>query len=70
MTLETALWIERYLDSLPEPRRIEFHDVFGARHRMKAHSIGRITESTPRTRRLKRQFQTSRRAEDGYDYDL
>jgi hypothetical protein len=62
--LSTALSIERQLDHPGEPGWIEFRDVFGARHRTKAHHINRITESTPETRAALREFRRARRNEE------
>lgn len=69
VTLETALYIERQLDRLPEPHWLEFRDVFGARHRIKAHSVGRFTESTPAVRAAKRAFERARRLEEEAEPD-
>ena len=67
--LSTALAIERYLDTPGEPGWIEFRDVFGARHRLMAHSVRRITESTRETRAALRAFERARRNEDREDED-
>jgi len=62
--LATALVIERGLDMPGEPGWIEFRDVFGARHRLMANSIRRITESTRETRAALRAFMRARRIEE------
>jgi len=62
-----AMQIERVLDSLPPPRWIEFEDLTGARHRMLASHIGRISESTAAQRALERGFHRARRLEEKQD---
>ena len=52
----TALAIERELCRVPEPVSIEFDDLFGARHRVLAWQVRRITETTPATRAAWRAF--------------
>jgi hypothetical protein len=69
VTLETALFIERQLDRLPEPHWLEFRDVFGARHRIRAHSVSRFTESTPAARAAIRAFLRARRLEEEAEPD-
>jgi hypothetical protein len=64
VTFETALYVERQLERLPEPRWIEFRDVFGARHRIKTSYVGRFAESTPASRAAKRAFDRARQKED------
>ena len=56
VSLATALYIERELDRVPEPGWIEFQDLFGARHRVLAWQVQRITETTPVTRAAWRKF--------------
>ena len=62
--LATALAIERQLDQAGELVWIEFTDVFGARHRLKAQFINRISESTRETREAWRVWRRARRNED------
>ena len=46
VTQETALNVERALRHVPEPVWIEFHDLFGERHRVVAWQVQRIVEAT------------------------
>jgi hypothetical protein len=62
--LATALAIERALDGAASPDWLEFRDVFGARHRVLALCVYRITECTRETRAAMRAFQQARRKED------
>jgi hypothetical protein len=64
---ETAIEIERRLDQLPPPRWIVFRDLTGARHRVLAAQINRISESTAGQRAANREFQRARRLEDKKD---
>jgi hypothetical protein len=64
VTFETVLHVERQLERLPEPRWIEFRDVFGARHRIKATSVSRFEESTPAARAAKRAFERAREKDE------
>ena len=50
VALSTALAIERRLDHAATPEWLEFHDVFGARHRLPARCVYRLSESTRVTR--------------------
>lgn len=67
--LSTALAVERQLDKAGAPDWLEFRDVFGARHRMPAVCIWRITESTRETRAALRAFELARRKEEEQDGD-
>jgi hypothetical protein len=62
--LSTALAIERALDKAATPDWLEFRDVFGARHRVLAVCVYRITECTGETRAAMRAFERARRKED------
>ena len=63
----TALEMERWLDERPAPRWIEFRDLAGARHRVLAALIYRISESTAAQRAASREFGRARRLEDKAD---
>jgi hypothetical protein len=54
--LSTALAVERQLDQATTPDWLEFRDVFGARHRLPARCVYRISESTRTTRASLRAF--------------
>ncbi len=56
VALGTVLAIERQLDQGATPDWLEFHDVFGARHRLPARCVYRVTESTRTTRAAMRAF--------------
>jgi hypothetical protein len=64
---ETAQEVERRLDQLPPPRWIVFRDLAGARHRVVAKQIYRISESTAAHRAAVRAFSRARRSEDKAD---
>ena len=61
--LSTALAIERQLDRCGILEWLEFRDVFGARHRLPARCVYRITESTRATRAALRGFRKAMRDE-------
>jgi hypothetical protein len=63
VSLSTALAIERALDKAGTPDWLEFRDVFGARHRMLALTVYRISECTRETRARLRAFEQARRKE-------
>ena len=67
--LSTALAIERQLDNCATREWLEFRDVFGARHRLPARCVYRITESTRATRAALREFRTAMRKEHKSDED-
>lgn len=68
--LSTALAVERQLEKCGVAESLEFRDVFGARHRLPAPCIYRITESTRATRAALREFRKTMREEDkGNEYD-
>jgi hypothetical protein len=67
--LSTALAIERALDEAATPDWLEFHDVFGARHRMLALCVYRISECTGETRAAVRAFRKARKEEEKPDDD-
>ncbi|HEX7939464.1 MAG TPA: hypothetical protein VF483_10760 [Gemmatimonadaceae bacterium] len=69
VALSTALFIERHLEHVNAPGWLEFHDVFGARHRLPARCIYRITESTREARAALRAFQRARDDEEKEDGD-
>ena len=56
VSLGTVLAVERQLDQCAMPEWLEFRDVFGARHRLPARCVYRITESTRATRAAVRAF--------------
>jgi hypothetical protein len=62
--LSTALVVERELEQCGATAWLDFRDVFGARHRLPARCVYRLTESTRATRAALRQFRKARRAED------
>ena len=64
---EMALEVERRLDQLPPPRWIVLHDLAGARHRVLASHVYRVSESTPAQRAARRAFHRARRLEDKAD---
>ena len=61
--LSTALAIERQLERCAVTDWLEFRDVFGARHRLPARCVYRITESTRATRATLREFRKATREE-------
>src|ERR1043166_2393285 len=63
VALSTVLYVERQLDQCDIAGWVEFRDVFGARHRLPARCIYRITESTRETRAAVRAFEKVRRDE-------
>jgi len=69
VSLSTALAIERALDKAATPDWIEFHDVFGARHRTLALCVYRISECTRETRAALRAFRKARKDEEKRDED-
>lgn len=69
VSLSTAFAIERALDKAATPDWLEFRDVFGARHRVLALCVYRISECTRETRAAVRAFQQARRKEEKQDED-
>lgn len=69
VSLSTALYVERELDRCGEPMWLEFRDLFGARHRIPARCVYRITESTRSAREAKRAFERAQREEERADED-
>ena len=69
VALGTVLAIERQLDQGAVPDWLEFRDVFGARHRLPARCVYRITESTRNTRAALRSFRKAMREEAKEDED-
>ena len=63
VTQTTALNVERALDRVPAPVWIEFHDLFGERHRVISWHVQRIAETTPVTREAWRVFRQLRSME-------
>ena len=61
--LSTALAIGRQLERCAVTDWLEFRDVFGARHRLPAQYVYRITESTRATRATLREFRKATREE-------
>lgn len=68
--LSTALAIERQLERCGTTEWLEFRDVFGARHRLPARYVYRITESTRATRAALREFRKVMREERKDDEPL
>src|SRR5919108_5526123 len=64
---ETAVEVERRLDQLPPPRWIAFRDLTGARHRVLAARVYRVSECTASQRAARRAFYRARRLEDKAD---
>jgi len=64
VSLGTVLAVERQLDKGATPEWLEFRDVFGARHRLPARCVYRITESTRSTRAAVRAFRKTMREEE------
>lgn len=64
VALSAALAVERQRDRRSTPDWLEFHDVFGARHRLPARCAYRISESTRVTRASLRAFSKAMRDED------
>lgn len=62
--LSTAHVIERELEKSAVTDWLEFRDVFGARHRLPARYVYRITESTRATRAALREFRRTMREEE------
>jgi hypothetical protein len=69
VALSTAFYIERNLEDVCPPGWLEFHDVFGARHRLPARCVYRISESTREARAALRAFERARRNEEDEDKD-
>lgn len=69
VSLETVLQIEHVLDRCGEPGWMEFRDLFGARHRMMAKHVYRISQSTVETRKAYRAFERARKKEERDDKD-
>ena len=63
VTQATALNVERALRHVPEPVWIEFHDLFGTRHRVVAWQVQRIVETTPARLEAWRNLQRARSRE-------
>jgi hypothetical protein len=63
----TALQVERWLDGLPTPAWIVFHDLAGSRHRVLAAHIYRISENTAAQRACRRAFRRGMRQEEKAD---
>jgi hypothetical protein len=64
---DTAIDVERRLDQLPPPRWVVFRDLSGARHRVLASQICRVSESTAAQRAAGRAFRRARRLEEKAD---
>jgi hypothetical protein len=64
---ETVSEIERCLDQSPPPRWVIFRDLFGARHRIPAVHVCRISEKTAAQRAASRAFYRARRLEEKMD---
>jgi hypothetical protein len=65
----TAMSLERQLVSEPVPVWVTFRDLAGARHRLRAALIERISESTVAQRIAMREFHRARRKERNADKD-
>jgi hypothetical protein len=64
---DVARAVERTLCRMPFPRWVVFRVLSGSRHRVRAHSIDRISESTAVQRAASRAFFRARRLEDKAD---
>lgn len=64
VSLGTVLTVERELDRCATHGGLEFHDVFGTRHRLPAPCVYRIAESTRATRATVRSFDREAREAD------
>jgi hypothetical protein len=64
---ETAIEVERRLDELPPPRWVVFRDLTGARQRILAAQIYRISECTAAQRAAGREFRRAQRLEEKKD---
>jgi hypothetical protein len=64
---EVAADLERQLDHRPAPRWVVFRDVAGARHRVLADRVSRISESTVEQRAAFRAFRRALREEEKAD---
>ncbi len=64
---DVAVDVERRLDQLPPPHWIVFRDLTGARHRVLATQIHRVSECTASQRAARRAFYRARRLEDKAD---
>jgi hypothetical protein len=60
---DTARDVERQLDQRPAPRWLTFHDVCGARHRVRSRRVYRVSESTAAQRAGIRAFWRARQRE-------
>jgi hypothetical protein len=67
VSLETAIEVERWLDHQPPPRWVVFRSSTGARHRVLAAQIYRISECTAAQRAAGREFNRARKLEDKKD---
>jgi hypothetical protein len=70
---ETAAEVQLKLSRRPQPRWVEFHDLYGARHWLVAAAVTRISESTVAQRAAERAFERARwkerKAERSWDDD-
>jgi hypothetical protein len=67
ISMETAMAVERQLDQLPPPTWIVFQSLTGARHRIQAAHVTRISESTAAQRSAGRAFERARDLEEKKD---
>ena len=65
--LSTAHVIERELEKSAVTDWLEFRDVFGARHRLPARYVYRVSESTRATRAVLRQSRQTMREQEQED---
>ena len=63
----TALQVERWLDALPSPVWLVFHDLAGGRHRVLAAHVYRISENRAEQRAYRRAFHRGLRQEEKAD---
>lgn len=69
VAMSTALAVEQRLDRCGTPVWLEFQDIFGARHRLPAAAVYRISESTRVTRAKLRAFRKAMHDEAREDGD-
>jgi hypothetical protein len=67
VSVETAVEVERWLDHRPPPRWLVIRSFSGARHRILAEQIYRISECTAAQRAAAREFARARKLENKRD---
>jgi hypothetical protein len=64
VTFDTALFVKRAAEQVPQPDWVEFTDLFGAQQSVRSQDVYRISESTAKTRAAVRAFLRAREAEE------